>query len=378
MTPSTPNVLKNPTPLAAGGLQRLSIKWTLALLCLFALTSNALGQTTLDADGPGNTYDLITSVLAPGYNPIETPDCNHNAFGDHIDEIWDSILNTNVFRFHIHVSPDNDRCINFDRQRNEIKTYDKSPANLRGSENEIVVYEWKFKLNSGFQSSPNFTHIHQLKSVGGSLASMPMYTLTTRKSSPDRLELRYAETSSQTTLAQTSLSPLTDVWIYAKETVQYSTVGSYSIELRKVSDSTMLFNYSNDSIVNWRPGADFVRPKWGVYRSLINSQDLRDETVLFANFSIHELGVFDVPSNSQKEPIKLYPNPSNTSVTLSNIPEEVTEIVIRNERDQILKSESVDPLTPVTLDTRAFPQGTYIIDFYGGRFPISKKLYIQH
>lgn len=243
----------------------------------------------LNADGPGNTYDLITSVLAPGFDPIEVPDCSHSAFGDHIDELFDNELNTNVFRFYIHTNPDNDRCINFDRQRNEIKTYDKSPDNLLGIENETVVYKWKFKLPAGFQSSPNFTHVHQLKSVGGSLESMPMYTLTTRKSSPDRLELRYAETDTQVTLAQTDLAPLIGVWMEVTETITYGVNGTYDIEIKRVNDNSVLFEYSNNSIINWRPGASFVRPKWGIYRSLINDQDLRDEALLFANFSVEEL-----------------------------------------------------------------------------------------
>ena len=243
----------------------------------------------LNADGPGNTYDLITSVLAPGHNPIEVPDCIHTEFGEHIDEFFDSELNTYVFRFHIHTSPDNDRCINFDRQRNEIKTYDQSPDNLLGIENEKVVYKWKFKLKSGFQSSPNFTHLHQLKSVGGSLESMPMYTLTTRKGSPDKLELRYAETDNQNTLAETALDVLIDTWLEVTETIKYSTSGTYEIEIKKVSDGSVLFEYSNSSIINWRPEATFVRPKWGIYRSLLNVQDLRDEEVLFADFSITEI-----------------------------------------------------------------------------------------
>ena len=176
-------------------------------LCFICLWQQGYAQVELNADGPGNTYELITSVFAPGYNPIEVPDCNHNAFGEHIDEHFDPELNTNVFRFYIHTTPDKDRCINFDRERNEIKTYDQSPDNLLGIENEKVIYKWKFKLEAGFQSSPNFTHLHQLKSVGGSLASMPMYTLTARKSTPDRLELRYAETDNAVTLKQSPLAP---------------------------------------------------------------------------------------------------------------------------------------------------------------------------
>jgi hypothetical protein len=242
----------------------------------------------LKADGPGGTYSLITSVLAPGHNPIETPDCSHSAFGNHIDELFDSELDTNVFRFFIHTEPDNDRCINFDRQRNEIKTYDQSPDNLLGVAGETVVYNWKFKLASGFQSSPNFTHIHQLKSVGGDFESMPMYTLTTRKGTPDKIQLRYAETDDQNTVEEAELTPFIGTWLEVTETIKYGISGTYDIVIKKVSDNTVLLSYANGSIINWRPNADFVRPKWGIYRSLINEQDLRDETVLFADFSVTE------------------------------------------------------------------------------------------
>lgn len=243
---------------------------------------------SLEADGPGNTYELITSVLAPGNSPVEAPDCNHTDFGRHIEEVYDNDLSKYVFKFHVHTTPDNDRCINFDRQRNEIKTYDKSPENLIGRENERVTYSWKFKLTDGFQSSPNFSHIHQIKSVGGSLASMPIYTLTTRKGTPDRLELRYAETDRQVTLTQTDLAPFIGQWIEVSETVQYATNGSYRIELRNVSTQEVLLTYSDDSIINWRPGATLARPKWGIYRSLLSPGDLRDESLLFADFNITE------------------------------------------------------------------------------------------
>lgn len=114
----------------------------LSLVFIFFL-QNAFTQVTLDANGAGDTYGLITSVLAPGQNPIEVPDCNHTAFGDHIDEIFDNDLNTHVFRFHIHTTPDDDRCINTDRQRNEIKSYDQSPDNLLGIVGETVEYKYQ-------------------------------------------------------------------------------------------------------------------------------------------------------------------------------------------------------------------------------------------
>lgn len=328
------------------------------LLFILPIISDA--QVTLTANGQGNTYNLITNVLAPGYNPIETPDCNHTAFGDHIDEVWDSAYGGYVFRFHIHVSPDNDRCINFDRQRNEIKTYDKSPSNLKGTLDEIVEYSWKFKLDSGFQSSPNFTHIHQLKSVGGSLESMPMYTLTTRKSNPDRLELRYAETNSQITLKHTPLSPFIDKWLFAYEKIHYSAQGSYELEIRSLADSTLLFSYSNDSIVNWRPNADFVRPKWGIYRSLNNSQDLRDEEVLFNDFTIHELGMFSI-SETTLQNFSVHPNPAQNYIQIGNLNGEINLIRVYDKNGSVIYRET-STAKELELDISEFANGFYTID----------------
>ena len=269
----------------------LTINSTKTLTANFEETNQSTDLTegvSLRADGETNTYDLITSVLAPGYYPIEVPDCNHADFGDHIDQIFAEEINRYAFRFHIHVTPDNDRCIKFDRQRNEIKSYDKSPENLLGRENERVTYRWKFKLDEGFQSSSKFTHIHQLKSVGGNYESMPMYTLTTRKSSPDRLELRYGEIDSQITLIQTDLAPFINRWLSVTQTIEYGINGFYQIEISDVNTEEILFRYINENIVNWREGAEFVRPKWGIYRSIIYSEDLRDEEILFADFNVSE------------------------------------------------------------------------------------------
>ena len=278
-------------------------------------------QDVLQANGPGDTYTEMISFLAPGHNPLEPPDCNHTSFGEHIDEIYDSDLMDYTYRFFIHVSPDNDRCIKFDRQRNEIKSYDKSPENLLGREGENVIYKWAFKLPAGFQSSSKFTHIHQLKSVGGDYSSMPMYTLTTRKSSPDRLELRYAETTSQITLDETPLSPFLNNWVEVTEKINYSSSGFYSISIVDMDTEYELFYYDNTAAdepkVNWRPGGQFVRPKWGIYRSLVYSEDLRDEEVLFSYFSFEEVSSLSA-NEANIKPAVLYPNPTSGIITINS------------------------------------------------------------
>lgn len=344
-------------------------------ILLFVLIFSAhsgYGQVTLDADGLGNTYELITSVLAPNHNPIEVPDCNHMEFGEHIDEVFDSELNINVFRFHIHTTPDNDRCTNFDRQRNEIKAYDKSPDNLLGIENEKVVYKWKFKLASGFQSSPNFTHIHQLKSVGGSLASMPMYTLTTRKSNPDRIELRYAETTSQVTLEQSDLAPFIDTWVSVTETIKYGIDGTYKIEIRRVIDDEILLEYSNASIINWRSGAEFVRPKWGIYRSLINDQDLRDEAVLFANFSVEELDVLSSENEELDDAKIIFSNPFTKAIEIKKSPKEIDHVRIFKLDGTKVLEQSVNSKMNINLNVSHLPSGSYVVNIKGKSLNRSK------
>ena len=353
------------------------MKYLYVLTFLF-ISINIHGQVVLDADGPGNTYNLITSVLAPGYNPIEVPDCNHTSFGNHIDEVYDTDLNANVFRFYIHVSPDNDRCIKFDRQRNEIKTYDKSPENLLGIVGEKVIYKWKFKLSSGFQSSPNFTHLHQLKSVGGSLASMPMYTLTARKGSPDRLELRYAETDTQITLAQTDLLPLVDTWMEVTERIEYGISGTYDIEVKKISDNSVLFAYTNNDIVNWRQNAEFVRPKWGIYRSLNNSQDLRDENVLFANFSIQEVETLSLAPSESNTEFSVFPNPAKNSIHFSGLHQEVDKIEMYTIDGRKVIEKAIINATKEILDVSILSNGTYIIKVSGSRLNQSRLITISN
>lgn len=352
------------------------MKFQIVILLAF-LHQYSFSQVVLSADGPGETYELITSVLAPGQKPIETPDCNHVSFGDHIDELFDEELNTNVFRFYIHTEPDNDRCINFDRQRNEIKSYDKSPDNLLGVEGERVKYKWKFKLDAGFQSSPNFTHLHQLKSVGGDLASMPMYTLTTRKGNPDQLELRYAETDKQVTLIKTDLEPFINTWLEVTETIEYGESGAYEIIIKRLTDETILFSYADESIVNWRPEADFVRPKWGIYRSLLNAQDLRDEVVRYADFSVEEIQTTSSLERINSQ-IEIYPNPSTSKLYIKNSMKQIETFKIFNIEGRELFNKNFGSTNSLEVDVSSLQEGVYIINLIGAGVSQSSVFMVSH
>ncbi len=284
---------------------------------LFTSTHIAYSQALLNADGPGNTYELISNVLAPGADAVENPECIHPQFGRHIAEVWDDDLKCYVFEFYSHVTPDNDRCINLDRQRIEIKTYEASPDNLKGVVGETITYKWKFKLPVGFQPSSSFTHIHQIKAVGGDDGN-PLFTLTPRKGSPNKLELIHDNT---TKVATVNLSLFEGVWVECTEVVKVGSAGTYSMTIKKASDGTSILSYSNAKIMTIRPDNNFIRPKWGIYRSLDHPPDLRDEAVRFAAISIQE-GTTGVDRSEGAAPHQMYldqnyPNPFNPTTIIS-------------------------------------------------------------
>ena len=85
-----------------------------------------------------------------------------------------------------------------------------------------------------------------------------------------------------------NLSLFEGVWVEATEIIKIGANGTYSMQIKKVSDGTTILNYSNNNIMTIRSSNDFLRPKWGIYRSLNTPADLRDDSIRFNAFSIEE------------------------------------------------------------------------------------------
>ena len=261
---------------------------------------NVLTTRTLDADGDMvglDTYDLIRAFggdYVPG--PIEAPDLypiNHPAVR-HIYEDSDATVGDHfVFVIHRDIDIDRDRVENDDRQRNEIKTYDKSEEAVRGFENETFVYRWKFRINASMEVSTRFTHLFQLKAVGGP-DSHPILTISgAERSGDDGIEVRYSPLQDDTMLQRTNWNMVTGEWLEAYCRVTFAESGDLRLIVTRMSDDEVIFDIDERGLDLWRgeDASHFVRPKWGIYRSILDWDNLRadEENVRFANFSISEV-----------------------------------------------------------------------------------------
>ena len=259
-----------------------------------------LTERTLDADGDMvglDAYDLIRAFggdYVPG--PIEAPDLyaiNHPAVR-HIYEDSDATVGNHfVFIIHRDIDIDRDRVENDDRQRNEIKTYDKSEEAVKGFENETLIYRWKFRINADMEVSTRFSHFFQLKAVGGD-SSHPILTISgAERSGEDGIEVRFSPLQQDTILQRQDWSMVTGEWLEAYCRVTFAESGDLRLIVTRMRDDAVVFDIDERGLDLWR-GEDtshFVRPKWGIYRSILDWDNLRpdEETVRFANFSVSEV-----------------------------------------------------------------------------------------
>lgn len=287
------------------------LKTILILITLFS--SQLFAQVFCDADSGPNAYTRLTQK---GYY-TEVYDAQHAAGAPHIKQIWDDELKKYVFAFYMHRDSDLDptSSTRTDRQRNEIKVEASSPAYMKIFLGDTQTNRWKFKLPEGFSITGNFCHIHQIKGSSGSDhvdVNNPQITLTTKISGgSEKLGIIYtppgAASTSSTMIVPVNLAPFKGVWVDVIERASHNNVSmnglpsSYEITIRRVSDDSLLYSYSNPAWDLYRNSTvSFNRVKYGLYRSIFSGGNdlkpmLRDETLLFADFSLTKEATVNLP-----------------------------------------------------------------------------------
>ncbi|MEO1481004.1 MAG: hypothetical protein AAFU77_02780 [Myxococcota bacterium] len=256
---------------------------------------------TLDSDGADmgrSAYDLIREFGGP--SPIEAPDLyeeNHPGVPHIYEEFAPLIGDHFVFTIHRDIDIDRDKTEITDRQRNEIKTYASSEDAVKGYEGQTFLYRWKFQINADMEVSTRFSHFFQLKAVGGE-DSQPIITISgAERSGEDGIEVRYSPLRDTTLLDRQPWSEVTGEWVEVYCRATFAEVGEFRMLAVRMSDNKVILDIDEAELDLWRglDPDDFVRPKWGIYRSILDAENLRpdEEIVRFANFSVERLELLD-------------------------------------------------------------------------------------
>lgn len=264
-----------------------------------------ISSTPLDSDGPAgdSAYQLIEAKFGQG--AIESPDLygseNHQGKAHIIEGYDQQVGNHFIFTLHRDIDRERNKTEINDRQRNEIKVYDKSDDALKGFKDTTFEYRWKFKMADHFKVSEKFTHLFQLKAVGQGVINTPIVTITANsRKGKEGLEVRHSSSTQKRTLAHTGLAgvewqKLQGQWLEVFVRANYRQHGSLELTITAVSQQTPLVTIAEYDIDMWRAGAasgnkNFVRPKWGIYRSLLKAEKLNPkEQVSFANFQVRKV-----------------------------------------------------------------------------------------
>lgn len=266
-----------------------------------AVSASLAESTSLSSSNQSSTGAAVRLTASGGYFStnaapifnevfggvaVEDQSCREES-GYRISEIFDNTLQKYVFSFNLKLNDIDCSTNKSDRQRLEVKTYSRSPEGLKGVRSEIHFYQWKLYLPDNFQVSTSFTHLFQIKPVGGDDA-MPLITLTARKANSNQLEILYAEKEQAQKVGEFQLNNFVGKWLDIRVIARYESLGSFEIFVNEISNGSLLLHFVKNLDL-WREGTEFNRPKWGIYRSLNAVQDLKDETLLYDDFCISEV-----------------------------------------------------------------------------------------
>lgn len=271
----------------------------------FTLVSEVMLSATGTASA-SETYTLIESVFGDG--SIEAPDlfAGDHTSTPHILEETDSVIGPH-FVFLAHRDDDFNKGVQSDRQRNEIKTYDKSDDEVLGFEGETMQFEWYFYVASDMSLTSRFSHFFQLKARNDNEDNsngnddQPVITLSAveKDSSGKELQVRHSvgfnsdgSRTSDVYLVRANWSDIADEWVKVFVQATFAEEGEFTMQITRVRDDATIVNINEANIDMWRgvSDEDFIRPKWGIYRSTAEIDKLRqqEERVKFADFVIRK------------------------------------------------------------------------------------------
>jgi hypothetical protein len=242
-----------------------------------------VAATAIGAPFAGLTAAEAAAVLR--WSPVPSRD-RLNAFEGVEDDRADShpaathiYVSGDTYRFDMHTR-DRDGS---DRQRQEVRgmrTTSGSVLNWLSGETWQVTYD--LYLPSSLRGTTSFTHIFQLKKPG--TGTDPVATVGLRRSgSNEYLTLRPFISGGE--IGRVPLSAAWNSWIQMDMTFKIGNSGSGRLVVKKNGATLTDANRSNIDL--WL--SESIRPKWGIYRSLDDSAQLRDTYLQIRNLRAYKL-----------------------------------------------------------------------------------------
>jgi hypothetical protein len=195
------------------------------------------------------------------------------------------VVEDDHYRFNIW-KDDRDTTGGGDRQRTESKGMVQGGTTLEMHDGETWTLSYEMYIPGTLHGTSKFTHIFQTKTP--STNGGPWVTLDlTRSGSKEVLNARAYANSGSPSIAATDLAPLRNKWITIEWTFTPGSKGKASCVIRNGTGSgAPVAAQGSMASVNLPDQGDYVRPKWGIYRSVESaSSDILDTYLLFRNYS---------------------------------------------------------------------------------------------
>lgn len=267
-----------PEPLHSRAFTRRTALRTLAVS---ALAAPALFNQLPEAVAAGPLWH--PNPATDGLNAFEGIEADRG--NKHPDRKYVVVEGGDHYRFNIWAD-DRDTTGGGDRQRTESKGMVQSGTTLKMHNGETWTISYEMFMPSTLHGTSKFTHIFQTKTPATNAG--PWVTLDlTRSGSKEMLNARAYANSGSPSIAATDLSPLRDKWITIQWTLTPGSKGTAACVIRNGTGSgAPIAAQGHMSGVNIPDQGDYVRPKWGIYRSVQSAKsDIIDTYILFRNYS---------------------------------------------------------------------------------------------
>ena len=186
------------------------------------------------------------------------------------------------YRFNIWKA-DRDSTGGGDRQRTESKGMVQNGTALKMTNGQTWTISYQMYMPTTLHGTSKFTHIFQTKVPATNAGPFVTLDLTRESSTSETLRARAYANSGSPTIASAPLAPLRGQWITIIWTLTIGQSGTARFQCLDSAGKTVADGTKHGVIMPDQ--GDYLRPKWGIYRSVQSaSSDIIDTYLLIRGY----------------------------------------------------------------------------------------------